>query len=800
MSREFTRRDFLHTAAGTAVLWSSLRPASLLAQAGGAEIFSSGADDDDPSIDALIFPAPRELSATGSDFVLDARARILLPPHASEHDTFLARSLAHELSDRFAFAVTPASAVALSREKPCIVMGTLRNALVRAYCEGHGLSQSVADLPPEGYLLHASADGVVVAGKDERGAFYGCQSLRCLLAQHEGGLRVCGAIVRDWPDKPFRGIYLFLPGRAHIPFFKRFVRDFMALHKYNTLILEMNGCMRLDRHPELNYGSVRFARDANYSARNYPPGPIHDMEQNSSHQDVADGEVLEKEEVADLVAWARAHHLDVIPQLPSFTHSYYLLSEHKDLAAVPEDKWPDIYCPTNPKSYSLVFDVYDEYIEVFQPKSIHIGHDELFLPIDASPSCKDTNIGELYGRDIRAIHDHLAARGIRTQFWGDMLLQPVRGIGPQKKHAPDGWTYLTPGALTPEQVERLIPKDCLIYNWFWADEPGQKKTAELNENLLEKMGFQQVFGNFEPTIENYEARRRRTSLLGGAPSSWGATSEVNFGKDLLSEFLGCSNILWTGHTMPARELSAKIQSMLPQVRERLSGITPPSRTETSFSAVDLAARFNSDAVLPELAVNLAGIRTGTIHHGRVPFELADAQRPHTIVVGTEGREGTRLPRAVTGIAIGHASTSLIFLHAAARPALNRESFRLIWDEQDTADLLGWYEVTYEDDFTVSVPIRYGVNIGEWNWEKRTSAKDYCYGADAIPLGGAPGNEITFFAYEWINPRLGKTIREVALKGSKGFRGGSDDFTNDAGPVIAGNAVILAAISAVNQRA
>ena len=79
-----------------------------------------------------------------------------------------------------------------------------------------------------------------------------------------------GAIIRDWPDKPYRGISLYLPGRDNIPFFKRFVSDFIAMYKYNTLIMEMNACMRLESHPELNYGWVQFARDVNYSCRNYP--------------------------------------------------------------------------------------------------------------------------------------------------------------------------------------------------------------------------------------------------------------------------------------------------------------------------------------------------------------------------------------------------------------------------------------------------------------------------------------------------------------------------------------------------
>jgi hypothetical protein len=131
--------------------------------------------------------------------------------------------------------------------------------------------------------------------------------------------------------------------------------------------------------------------------------------------------------------------------------------------------------------------------------------------------------------------------------------------------------------------------------------------------------------------------------------------------------------------------------------------------------------------------------------------------------------------------------------------LNRESFRLIWDQQDTADLLGWYEIVYEDGFVTTIPIRYGVNILEWDWDQRVSGNSYCYNADPIAVGGVDKNRITFFAYEWTNPRLGKVIEEVRLKGTNGFRGGSDDFNNDVGPVIASNAVILTALSIVKKR-
>ena len=167
-------------------------------------------------------------------------------------------------------------------------------------------------------------------------------------------------------------------------------------------------------------------------------------------------------------------------------------------------------------------------------------------------------------------------------------------------------------------------------------------------------------------------------------------------------------------------------------------------------------------------------------------------------MAADGKERSGLPQEAD-IHVGEDPTSVIFLHAAARPATNKESFRLIYDQQDTADMLGWYEVVYEDGFVTTIPIRYGVNIAEWNWEKRDSSHDYAYDADAVPVGGAEGNAITFFAFEWVNPRLGKVIKEIRLKGTTGFRGGDADFINDFGPVIPNNGVILKAVTVVRKR-
>ncbi len=737
--KDLTRREFLHTMAGAAVGGTIGGHDTLIhSQTLDAPSTSSGQRDRECdgaslALRSLIFPRPQEISGSGSNFLIDDQVRIVLPSEGSEQDSVLARLLVNEVSDRFGLHLKIDRLMNLGAARRIILMGSINNPLIRQYCTEMELTASVQSLRPEGYILRTNNNLVLIAGVDDPGAFYGLQSLRQLLTTEGRMPQFAGVQIRDWPDKPFRGIYMYLPGRENIPFFKRFVCDFMALYKYNTLIVEMNACMRLESHPELNSGWIQFSRDANYSCRNYPPKPFHNVEQNSSHQDCADGGFLEKEEVADLASWVRRNHIDLVPSLPSFTHSYYLLTEHRELAAVPQNKWPDIYCPSNPKSYSLVFEVYDEYIDALQPKSVHIGHDELFLPVGVSPQCHDTDIGELFGEDVKKIHDHLALKGIKTQLWGDMLLQSVRGKGLQKKVTSDGWTYYSPGGLTPEQVERLIPKDCLIYNWFWGDDSGKKGSAELNEAYLDKMGFQQVFGNFEPNIEYYETRKKPSSLLGGAPSAWFATNEIGFGKDRMSSFLGCSNILWTGQVIQGKPLSALVQSMLHAIRVRLNGTTPPSRTETSIVPVDISSGFSTGATVASLGVNLDEMATDTVRYNNIPFNLESTNGMRAIIVGTKGREGTDLPGIVPAVPIRESPTSLIFLHASAKPASNRESFRLIWDQQDTADLLGWYEVVYEDGFVTTIPIRYGVNICEWNWDERVSSDDYCYNADAVAV-------------------------------------------------------------------
>lgn len=748
-----------------------------------------------------IFPTPFSASMREGRFLITDEVVIATPSDGSVDELSVAKALRDELADWFGLILQIRSDSALPAGKRAIAIGTAERPLIRAAMAQARAQTGENSSLPEAYALRVRPDLAVIAGADSRGVRYGLQSLRQLIDSDSGRLSLPCLDVSDHPHKLFRGLKLYLPGPQNIAFFKRFIRDFVVAHKYNTVIMELNAGMRLESHPELNAGWQEMVLDTNYSRRNYPPGSLHGREQNSCHQDTADGVFLEKHEVAELADFIRSQGMELVPELPAFTHSYYLLTQHKDLSEVPGDKWPDTYCPSNPKTYELLFEVYDEYIELLKPRMLHVGHDELFAPIGLCPRCGDRDIGERYGEDVAHIRSHLRKKNVDMAMWGDMLLESVRGKGLREKRAPDGWKYKVAGGMTREQVERLIPKDILVFNWFWAKAEGEwsEEQAERNEEALDAMGFKQVYGNFNPSIENYPARSARTTILGGAPSAWFATSESNFGRTIIPDVMGCSNILWRGDVTNGRRLADIAQARMPAIRSRFRGQLSPSATESSFSPLDISSSFNVAGRQWATDCDLNSIQQQTIYARKAPFRIGRSPEKIAIAVATTGSKPASLPTSVDGIRINSDFSSLLFLHACAKPAANREPDRLLWDVFDSADVLGWYEARYEDGYTETIPIRYGVNIAEWNWQSRKSDREYCYGADPIVVAPNAANPITMFAFEWSNPRPGKVVLELKLSGTRGFRGADADYTDHYGPVIDGNSIILSAVSIVNSR-
>ena len=376
---------------------------------------------------------------------------------------------------------------------------------------------------PECHAVVTLDNAVVVASPTERGLLYGCFSLLSLCS----GSLITRAVAFDTPVCAERGLKVFLPARGDIPFFYRLV-DMLCAFKYNQLMIEIGGAMAYHRHPEINRGWEAYCAEmGEYSGKTTQiQDYTYPWYKNAIHMENGGGSYLTQGEVRALKAYCEARYIQVIPEVPSLGHCDYLMMGHMDIAERPEDPYADTYCPSNPASYELLFDVLDEVIDVFQPEIINIGHDEYYT-IGVCPRCQGKSGAELFAGDVNRICDYLRARGIRTAIWGDKLLKNARvpGAGAfggaeavmhTPQFHPDGQVVGVMPATW--QAIDLVPKDLLILHWNW--NLGQ----QLEDEFLEK-GFNIRYGNFEGYAFPNWREHIKKGIHGAMISNWSTLNE-----------------------------------------------------------------------------------------------------------------------------------------------------------------------------------------------------------------------------------------------------------------------------------
>lgn len=364
--------------------------------------------------------------------------------------------------------------------------------------------------------------GVVTVFAEEReGLLNGCMTFLRLL---DDGGNFAYRTVCDGTVDSFRGIKIMMPARQEIQDYRDFV-DMMMYFRHNTLMIGVGGAMEYKKHPEINAGWEEYcAFMSEYSGKSRVlQEETFPWRKNSIHLNNGGGSYLTQEEVKGLIAYAEERGIRVIPEVPSTSHCDYLLTRHPELAERGEDPYPDTFCPSNPASYDLLFDVFDEVIEVFHPEVMNVGHDE-YYSINICDRCRKrlADVSDIFAEDLTKIHDYLAAKGVKTMFWCDKIMNVVRGgngYGGALNFVYFGWNVNNKllGIIPPTwKAREKLPKDILCMNWYWSF--GEAFDKELD-------GFSRVLGNFHgEEIRNF--RRRSAGGMGGMCSNWGATSPV----------------------------------------------------------------------------------------------------------------------------------------------------------------------------------------------------------------------------------------------------------------------------------
>ena len=334
---------------------------------------------------APLIPEPKQVKSLPGAFSILAATPIIVGQKADALDRRAAEVLRRELEEGYGIKASIKTSAEVARPDGAIVLGEPHlNPLSAAVCRAAGVALSPKDPGPEGYVLTVSPSGVVVAGCDRAGRIGACKrSSNSSAPAATAGATVACTNIRDWPDFPMRAAHWSIRGKE-TGFQRRMIQRLLARHKVNTLFLECES-IGWASHPELNPKGITPA------------------------------------EVADLVRYANEHFIEVIPQIQSLGHcEYWLLHKHPELAENPEA--PYNYCPSNPDTYKLLFDLYREAEAIFHPRYFHIGHDELNDGFGICPRCKGHSPARLFADEVRKLRDYWAERKVPIMMWSDMLL------------------------------------------------------------------------------------------------------------------------------------------------------------------------------------------------------------------------------------------------------------------------------------------------------------------------------------------------------------------------------------------
>ena len=290
--------------------------------------------------------------------------RMLMPVPASVED----RPGRMAVDGRFAIAIEGASderlreavrrtVALLSRRTGLELAGSAERApvlRVRAAAAGPAIPGLGDD---ESYVLEAGDAGGSLRAPTVLGALRGLETFLQLVEGGPDGYFVPGVRIEDRPRFPWRGLLIdsarhFMP----LPVLKRNL-DGMAAVKLNVL-----------------HWHLTEDQGFRVESRRYPR--LHEMG--------SDGEYYTQDQLREIVAYAAARGIRVVPEFDMPGHVTSWLVGHPELATLPgpyviEDKWGILdpaFDPTKEEVYALLDGFLGEMAAIFPDAYIHIGGDE----------------------------------------------------------------------------------------------------------------------------------------------------------------------------------------------------------------------------------------------------------------------------------------------------------------------------------------------------------------------------------------------------------------------------------------
>lgn len=649
-----------------------------------------------------VIPEPQEMKLTDGVFRLTPDTRVVVANSAKRADLRGANSFADEVSLLYGFRPK----VVREREagnNPTILVGeAANNQLLAAAASKTGVA---APSKEEGYALSATPSQVLVLGYDQRGSFYGMQTLKQLLVSDAKGAAIQTCAINDWPSLAFRGVHLFTSNEA-LPFHKKLIDRILARYKMNQIIMEVEFA-KWETDPSI---AVPWAQD--------------------------------QSEIKEEIEYAKDNFIEINPLMQSLGHCDWLFmtGKNRDIAENPGN--PYAYCPTNPRTYPYIFKFYDEVIKLFDtPRYVHIGHDEVSdsygFPLDEE--CKKIGGRHLFIDDTLKIYNHIRKSGPKVMMWGDMLL--TNGDSPDATNAPD--------AKTARQMRDQLPKDMVITDWHYAAaKPEEYKSLK----LLMDEGFDVIAATWDTpaNIEQFAQQAKNIGAMGLLQTTWAGfkSAESNIRENFrqFSAFVLAAEYAWnSGKT----DLDHLPYSADEEFRRQWTPKSIAAIDQSGF-AVDLSKAYNvsladNDKLSGWFGLgeqhDMSAVPTGPTRFRGDLFNLAADNTKPSAVRLESSLDDKAFPESVK-MTIGHNAESLLFLHTCG------------WTDKNNRKV-GAYKINYTDGAAEIIDLHYGANIVSWLDQRSVGGAEKVWGGRT-----KDDQRISLWRLQWDNPHPEKTIESI----------------------------------------
>lgn len=298
-----------------------------------------------------------------------------------------------------------------------------------------------AEFEPEEYVLEADKSGIRITGGSEKGVWWGLQTMLQVMSQttRNGVCKYPCMTVQDAPMFSYRGAHLDCSRHFFkVSDVKKYI-DMMAIHKLNTFhwhLTDNEGWrIEIKSYPNLTrIGSCRPETVVGHYYRNMArpeqgiPGKYDGIPVNGYYT---------QSEAREIVAYAAARQITVIPEIESPGHCLAALASYPNLGCKGtgyevgkgEGAVPDNFCPGKESTFEFMEKVIDELCTIFPSEYIHIGGDEVKTSVWATcPDCRArmeslglTEVGQLQNYFVKRVEEYIIKQGRTMIGWDEIL-------------------------------------------------------------------------------------------------------------------------------------------------------------------------------------------------------------------------------------------------------------------------------------------------------------------------------------------------------------------------------------------